>query len=71
MAWTLYGLIASQFGDKQDRLESGETVEQFLRNFFDFKHDFLGAVAAAIVAFPVLFAFVFAIGIKLFNFQRR
>ncbi|KDO58233.1 hypothetical protein CISIN_1g000541mg [Citrus sinensis] len=71
VSWTLYGLVASQFGDIQDRLESGETVEQFLRSFFGFKHDFLGVVAAVVFAFPVLFALIFAVGIKVFNFQKR
>ncbi|KAH9666408.1 ABC transporter G family member 40 [Citrus sinensis] len=72
IAWTLYGLVASQFGDIDDtRLESGETVKQFLRSYFGFKHDFLGVIAAVHVAFTVLFVFVFALGIKAFNFQRR
>ncbi|CAI9755626.1 unnamed protein product [Fraxinus pennsylvanica] len=31
ISWTLYGLVASQFGDFQDELEGNETVEQFLR----------------------------------------
>ncbi|KAH9666391.1 ABC transporter G family member 40 [Citrus sinensis] len=71
LAWTLYGLIASQYGDKEDRLESGETVKHFLRSYFGFKHDFLGVVALVVVAFPMLFAFVFGLGIKFLNFQRR
>jgi hypothetical protein len=69
--WTLYGLVASQFGDMKDRLETGETVEQFVTIYLDFKHDFLGVVAAVILGFAVLFAITFAISIKLFNFQRR
>ncbi|GAY62771.1 hypothetical protein CUMW_220420 [Citrus unshiu] len=64
ISWTLYGLVASQFGDKQDRLESGETVEQFLSSYFGFRHDFLGVVAAVVGALPVLFALIFAVGIK-------
>nr|Q949G3.1 RecName: Full=Pleiotropic drug resistance protein 1; AltName: Full=NpPDR1 [Nicotiana plumbaginifolia]CAC40990.1 ABC1 protein [Nicotiana plumbaginifolia] len=72
IAWTLYGLVASQFGDLQDPLtDQNQTVEQFLRSNFGFKHDFLGVVAAVIVAFAVVFAFTFALGIKAFNFQRR
>ncbi|RDX93851.1 ABC transporter G family member 36, partial [Mucuna pruriens] len=35
------------------------------------KHDFLGVVAAVNVAFPVVFALVFAISVKMLNFQRR
>ncbi|KAK9232141.1 hypothetical protein WN943_022384 [Citrus x changshan-huyou] len=47
VAWTLYGLIASQFGDVEDQMENGETVKHFLRDYFGFKHDFLGLVAGA------------------------
>ncbi|KAI6680128.1 hypothetical protein NL676_034009 [Syzygium grande] len=42
MFWTLYGLVASQFGDVKDALDSGETVEEFVRSYFGFRHDFLG-----------------------------
>ncbi|PSR91814.1 Pleiotropic drug resistance protein [Actinidia chinensis var. chinensis] len=71
ISWTLYGLIASQFGDIQERLDTGETVEQFVMNFFDFKHDFVGYVAVIIVGIAVLFGFIFAYSIKAFNFQKR
>ncbi|PHT48745.1 Pleiotropic drug resistance protein 1 [Capsicum baccatum] len=71
VAWTLYGLVASQFGDIQTKLSDDETVEQYLRRYFGFKHDFLGIVAAVIVALPVMFALTFALSIKAFNFQRR
>ncbi|XP_043695113.1 pleiotropic drug resistance protein 1-like [Telopea speciosissima] len=72
VAWTLYGLVVSQFGDIQDTLESGElTVQEFLSSYFGFRHDFLGVVAIVVVGFNVLFAFVFAFAIKAFNFQRR
>ncbi|KAK9232139.1 hypothetical protein WN943_022382 [Citrus x changshan-huyou] len=72
IAWTLYGLVASQFGDMDDKkMDTGETVKQFLKDYFDFKHDFLGVVAAVLVVFAVLFGFLFALGIKMFNFQRR
>ncbi|KAJ1691234.1 hypothetical protein LUZ63_015389 [Rhynchospora breviuscula] len=72
VAWTLYGLVASQFGDITTMMEDdGEQVQDFVRRFFGFRHDFLGYVAAAVVGFTVLFAFVFAFSIKVFNFQRR
>ncbi|KAJ7962916.1 Pleiotropic drug resistance ABC transporter [Quillaja saponaria] len=72
IAWTLYGLVASQFGDLQHTLEnSDETVEEFLRRYFGFKHDFLGVVAGVILGITVVFAFVFAFSIRSFNFQRR
>ncbi|EOY26604.1 Pleiotropic drug resistance 12 [Theobroma cacao] len=74
VSWTFYGLVVSQFGDIQDTLEdgsNGETVEQYLRNVFDFKHEFLGVVAAVILGFTVLFGGIFTVSIKVFNFQRR
>ncbi|XP_009596530.1 pleiotropic drug resistance protein 1-like [Nicotiana tabacum] len=71
VAWTLYGLVASQFGDIQTTLSDNETVEQFLRRYFGFKHDFLGVVAAVLTAYVFVFAFTFAFAIKAFNFQRR
>ena len=72
VAWTLYGLVASQFGDITDvRLEDDEIVKDFVNRFFGFEHDNLGYVATAVVGFTVLFAFVFAFSIKVFNFQRR
>ncbi|RVW77076.1 Pleiotropic drug resistance protein 1 [Vitis vinifera] len=72
VAWTLYGLVTSQFGDIQDTLlDKNQTVKQFLDDYFGFKHDFLGVVAAVVVGFVVLFLFIFAYAIKAFNFQRR
>ncbi|KAE8699389.1 Pleiotropic drug resistance protein 1 [Hibiscus syriacus] len=71
IAWTLYGLVVSQYGDVKDVLDTGETTEEFLRNYFGFRHDFLGVVAAVTVGWSLLFAFLFAVFIKLFNFQRR
>ncbi|XP_054803327.1 pleiotropic drug resistance protein 1-like [Prosopis cineraria] len=74
VAWSLYGLVASQFGDVKDPIQtngSSATVEEFLRNYFGFKHDFLGVVAAVVVGFTVVFALIFAASIKILNFQRR
>ncbi|CAI0420676.1 unnamed protein product [Linum tenue] len=72
ISWTLYGLIVSQYGDVRTSMEgTGETVEDFLRSYFGFKHDFLGVVAGVIVGLVVVFAFFFAISIKCFNFQKR
>ncbi|XP_042493681.1 pleiotropic drug resistance protein 1-like [Macadamia integrifolia] len=71
VAWTLYGLVVSQFGDMKDELDSGFRVEDFVRIYFGFKHDLLGVVAVVIVGFPVLFAFTFGFSIRVFNFQKR
>ncbi|XP_059640406.1 pleiotropic drug resistance protein 1-like isoform X2 [Cornus florida] len=70
-AWTLYGLVSSQFGEVKDKLDTDETVEDFLRRYFNFKHELLGVAATVVVGFTVLFAFIFAFSIKTFNFQKR
>lgn len=71
VAWTLYGLVASQFGDITTSMDTNETVKDFLRSYFGFKHDFIGICAVVVVWFTVLFAFIFALSVKVFNFQRR
>ncbi|KAF3674465.1 Pleiotropic drug resistance protein 1 [Capsicum annuum] len=66
VAWTLYGLLTSQFGELQNKLsDSSETVEQFLRRYFGFKHDFLGVVAVMTAMYAVVFALTFALCIKM------
>ncbi|KVH98014.1 hypothetical protein Ccrd_023769 [Cynara cardunculus var. scolymus] len=74
LAWTLYGMVVSQFGDldgPDDVLSSGETVKAYLDDHFGFKHDFLGAVAGVHVGLVLIFAFIFAYCIRAFNFQKR
>ncbi|KAB5564919.1 hypothetical protein DKX38_004973 [Salix brachista] len=71
VSWTLYGLVSSQFGDIKENLDTGETVEDFVRNYFGFKHELLGVAAAAVVGFATLFGLTFIMSIKFFNFQRR
>uniref|UniRef100_A0A7N0U871 ABC transporter domain-containing protein n=1 Tax=Kalanchoe fedtschenkoi TaxID=63787 RepID=A0A7N0U871_KALFE len=71
VAWTLYGLVASQFGDVTRKLDTGETVQEFIESYFGFHHSFLGGVAFINVAFAVLFGFMFTFSIKVFNFESR
>ncbi|XP_030464472.1 pleiotropic drug resistance protein 1-like [Syzygium oleosum] len=72
VSWTLYGLVVSQFGDLKNTLEDTEgTVDEYVRDYFGFRHDFLGVIAAVILGFAVLFVSIFTISIKVLNFQRR
>ncbi|KAM3212822.1 hypothetical protein ACQJBY_065698 [Aegilops geniculata] len=72
VSWTLYGLVASQFGDLTEPLQdTGEPINVFLKNFFGFRHDFLGVVAIVTAAFAIFFAVAFGLSIKVLNFQRR
>lgn len=76
VAYTLYGLIASQFGDITDKEivvgdNSRQTVQKFISDYFGFDHDYVWAVAIAVAGFAVIFGATFAYSIKAFNFQRR
>ncbi|CAH1425576.1 unnamed protein product [Lactuca virosa] len=71
IAWTLYGLVVSQFGDFKDVLSSGETFKGYLQRYFGFKHKFIGAVAGVHVGLLIIYAVIFAYCIKSFNFQKR
>ncbi|KAJ6934324.1 pleiotropic drug resistance protein 1-like [Populus alba x Populus x berolinensis] len=71
VSWTLYGLVSSQFGDIKENLDTGETVEDFVRSYFGFKHELLGVAAAAVFGFATIFGLTFIMSIKFFNFQRR
>ncbi|BAT96302.1 hypothetical protein LR48_Vigan02g040700 [Vigna angularis] len=75
VAWTIYGLVTSQVGDKNSPIEvpgfGVMTVKYYLDRKLGFQHDFLGVVALTHVAFCLLFVLVFAYGIKFLNFQKR
>lgn len=75
VAWTLYGLITSQLGDNNTEIvipgAGSMAVKEFLKQSWGYNHDFLPQVAVAHIGWVVLFAFVFAFGIKFFNFQKR
>ncbi|XP_024168667.1 pleiotropic drug resistance protein 1 isoform X2 [Rosa chinensis] len=70
-SWSLYGLFSSQFGGLKDTLDSGETVDHFMRTYFGYRKDFLGVVVAVLVGFSAFFVFIFAFAIKKLNFQKR
>ncbi|KAK6945023.1 hypothetical protein RJ641_026125 [Dillenia turbinata] len=48
--WSLYGLATSQYGNVDSMLDTGETVAEFVKNYFGFRYDFLGLVAGVLVA---------------------
>ncbi|KAK8455788.1 hypothetical protein SEVIR_4G219401v4 [Setaria viridis] len=75
VAWSLYGMVVSQYGDDVDTPlfdgVSNTTVADFVRDYFGFNHSFLGVVAVVVVAFGVLFAVSFGLAIMKLNFQRK
>jgi len=77
VAWTIYGLVVSQFGDVTARvlvvgsLDPSPTVRDYIHTSFGFKHSFLPTVAGVLVGWAVFFAAIFVLAIKFLNFQRR
>ncbi|CAN6441255.1 unnamed protein product [Victoria cruziana] len=75
VAWTVYGLIASQYGDLEDTIdvvgEGRQTIKFHIRKRYGYESDFMGPVAAVLVGFTAFFAFVYAYCIKKLNFQMR
>lgn len=74
VSWTIYGVIASQFGSDDKTLSTpghAVLVKDFLKDNLGYKHDFLGYVVLAHFAYILLFFFLFAYGIKKMNFQKR
>lgn len=76
VAWTVYGLIVSQYGDVEDTIKApgltpDPTVKWYVENYFGYNPNFMGPVAGVLVGFTLFFAFMFAYCIKILNFQIR
>ncbi|KAI5320501.1 PREDICTED: ABC transporter [Prunus dulcis] len=76
VAWSLYGLFVSQYGDDDSLLKLADgthsmQVRQFLKEGFGYRRDFLSIAGIMVVGFCVFFSIIFAFAIKSFNFQRR
>ncbi|KAF2542735.1 hypothetical protein F2Q68_00032520 [Brassica cretica] len=77
VAWTVYGLIVSQYGDVKDTIKlvpgmmEDPTIKWYIQNHYGYDPSFMSSIAAVLVGFTVFFAFMFAFGIKTLNFQQR
>lgn len=76
IAWTVYGLIISQYGDVEKRISvpgSSEPIpiKSYIESHFGYDPNFIGPVAGVLVGFAAFFAFMFAYCIKTLNFQLR
>ncbi|KAK9030821.1 hypothetical protein V6N11_032231 [Hibiscus sabdariffa] len=76
VAWTIYGLIVSQYGDMDDPLtvpgdSRNYTIKSYIDDRYGFKSDFMGPISGVLVAFAAFFAFMFAYCIRTLNFQNR
>jgi len=76
VAWTVYGLILSQYGDVERTILVPDTfpnpsIKSYIEKTYGYKPDFMGPVAGVLVGFTVFFAFMFAYCIRTLNFQMR
>ncbi|TXG61337.1 hypothetical protein EZV62_012700 [Acer yangbiense] len=76
VAWSLYGLLTSQYGDDDRPVKLADgihsmPIRELLRKVFGFRHDFLGMAGVMVVVFATFFAVIFAYAIKSFKFQKR
>ncbi|XP_077235594.1 ABC transporter G family member 45-like [Tasmannia lanceolata] len=74
-AWTVYGLMVSQLGDRVDIIhipgQSDQTVKDFLTYYLGLEANHFALVVALHVGIIVLFLLIFGFSIKHLNFQRR
>ena len=77
VTWTLYGLVASNVGDLNDKLiivsgvSQSMTVPEFLDMQFGYRHDWLGWVVLILIGWIIVLWGVGAYAFKKFNFQKR
>ncbi|KAK8693695.1 hypothetical protein V6N13_071267 [Hibiscus sabdariffa] len=73
-SWSLKGIFISQYGDvKEEIVAFGEqkALNAFLDSQYGYKHQDLPIIAIVLLAYPLVFASVFAYGIAKLNYQRR
>ncbi|KAG9445118.1 hypothetical protein H6P81_016458 [Aristolochia fimbriata] len=74
-AWTVYGLMISQLGDRMDRIhvpgQPDQTVKEFLNNYMGLSSDHLELMLALHFVVIFLFLIVYGFSIKHVNFQKR
>ncbi|XP_028756830.1 pleiotropic drug resistance protein 2 isoform X1 [Neltuma alba] len=75
IAWTIYGVFASQFSDMDTPVhipgQKDQALNAYLEENLGFKHDFLAPLVFGHIGWVVLFVLVFAGSIKYLNFLKR
>ncbi|KAM3212471.1 hypothetical protein ACQJBY_065487 [Aegilops geniculata] len=75
LAWTVYGLIVTQYGDMEDIItvpgQPNQTISYYITHHFGYHRSFMAVVAPVLVLFAVFFAFMYALCLKKLNFQTR
>ncbi|XP_052185165.1 ABC transporter G family member 31 isoform X2 [Diospyros lotus] len=74
VSWTLRGAITSQLGDVETMIQGPGfkgTVKEYLEVSFGYGPGMIGVSAAVLIGFCIFFFSVFAISVKVLNFQKR
>jgi hypothetical protein len=74
LAWTMYGLIVTQYVDLEDPItvpsESKQMINYYVTYHFGYHRDFMPVVAHVLVLFATFLAFMYVVYIKRLNFQQ-
>ena len=75
-SWTLWGTVTSQLGDVENEFlidMSGNqvSVAQFVRDFFGFRHDWVGYTVLLLIAFILFFRVTAVWALCYLNFSKR
>ncbi|XP_071738064.1 ABC transporter G family member 35-like isoform X1 [Rutidosis leptorrhynchoides] len=76
IAWSTYGFIVSQFHDVENTIKVpgmsyDPPLNSYIEDHYGYRLDFMGPVAVVLVGFCILFAFVYALCLRMLNFQMR
>ncbi|XP_043723660.1 ABC transporter G family member 31-like isoform X2 [Telopea speciosissima] len=74
VAWTLRGIISSQLGDVETLIVEPEfkgSVKEYINVSLGYGPGMIGVSVAVLIAFIIFFFSVYAISIKILNFQKR
>ncbi|KAH7838131.1 hypothetical protein Vadar_022406 [Vaccinium darrowii] len=74
VAWTLRGIITSQLGDVETVIVGPGfkgSVKEYIQVTFGYEEGMVGVSVAVLICFSLFFFGVFAVSVKVLNFQKR
>ncbi|XP_020584448.1 ABC transporter G family member 42-like [Phalaenopsis equestris] len=75
VAWTLYGLIVTQYSDLHDLVkvpgEADQSIRDIVMNHYGYRDDYVSLMIVVLIGFTALFAFTYTYGLRTLNFQQR
>ncbi|KAI7741346.1 hypothetical protein M8C21_029251, partial [Ambrosia artemisiifolia] len=76
IAWSVYGYIVSQYHDAENTIKVpgmsyDPAMNSYIKDYYGFRLDFMGPIATVLVTFCVIFALIYALCLRILNFQVR